>query len=87
MNFVYIITENEDGDVIIAASTKEIAIEQLHKFTGYGSPNNDVIFNGFVRNDFAGDIMGTITYDCKYGKDTEYSKSVFNLFMKKLDEL
>ena len=87
MEIVYIVTEAEEGDVIIAASSKVRAFEQLHKYTGYGSENNDVVFLGFKEYDFNHDFLGTITYDCKYGNDKEYSKSTFHLHGKILDEL
>lgn len=87
MEIVYIVTEVEHGDVIIAASSKVRAIEQLHKYTGYGSENNNVVFLGFKEYDFGGDFLGAITYDCKYGNDEKYSKSTFHLHGKILDEL
>ena len=51
MQLIYVITDNEDGQVIIAASSNEKADQRLFEYMGYGDPahEGDVKYHGFKR--------------------------------------
>ena len=51
MQLIYIITDHEDGQVLIAASSNEKADQQLFDYMGYGDPAHeaDVKYHGFKK--------------------------------------
>ncbi len=96
MQLIYIITDHEDGQVLIAASSNEKADQQLFDYMGYGDPNHedDVKYHGFNRHvysEYADDYVGYYKFESLfpsgYGDEAELEWEIqrFNLYCKQLD--
>lgn len=94
---IWIITDTEDGNVIIAASSQEKAQQQLFDYVGYGHPahTDDVIYHGFNKIEYSeheDDFIGTFKFNLKlpkgYGDKIvyEWQFQYFNLFSKELNQ-
>ena len=86
---VYVITDKEDGEVIIVASSQKNAQQQLFDYMGYdpNKPNDYVIYLGYeeyVYSEHEDDFKGVYSFRGKYGE--EWVDDKFNLFCKFLDQ-
>jgi hypothetical protein len=87
---VYIITDADDGEVILAASSLANAEQLLFRYMGFdwNTPNADVVYNGFeeyVYSEFADDLEGVYSFRGLYAG--EWTDCKFNLFCKELDKI
>ena len=90
MQLIYIITDYEDGQPIIAASTEEKATQQLFDYMGYNPEKlqDDLIYKGFAKyvySEHEDNYVGMYTFDSLYDWETERNLDRFKLFCKALD--
>ena len=90
MTLIWIITDTEDGNVIIAASSQKNAEQQLFDYMGWQDPRHadTVRYLGFERmiySEFEDDFVGTYKFESVYPPTKEWVSDTFRLFSVVLD--
>ena len=84
MQLIWIITTEEDGEPIIAASSQENATQQLFDYMGYPDVDKNVKYFGFkkyIYSEYEDDYVGIYTFEDVYDHQTDN----FRLYCKALD--
>ena len=93
MQLIWVITDNEDNNVVIAASSNDNATQQLFDYMGYTNPifENTVKYHGFKKyeySEYEDDYVGHYEFESLnpvgYGESVaqEWQIDKFNLFCK-----